>query len=74
MNSFGKYSFCNILRHVQSETLATRAKSKARPFPCVCFPIGNILLLKPLKTFCLPLRSAIAFSKVNVFCLGFSVL
>ena len=36
---------------VRSETLATRARSEGRRFPCVCFPIGNILLSKPLWMF-----------------------
>ena len=37
------------------------------PSPCGCFPIGNILLSKPRRTFCLPLRSPVAFSKFNIF-------
>lgn len=64
----------NILRYVQLETLAKRAKFEACRFPCVSFPFGKMLLLKPLRTFCLPLWIVIAFSKVSkVFCLGLSV-
>ena len=47
--------------------ISIRSENLGRPFRCVCVPIENILLSKPLRTFCLALRSLIAYSKFSVF-------
>ena len=55
--------------YLEVNILSYFANSKGYPFPCFCFPKGNILLSKPLRTFSLCLRGISAFWKVNAFVL-----
>ena len=46
------------------------AKNTLTYFPCVCFPIGNISLSKPVRTFCFPSASLFGFPRVSTFFLS----
>ena len=67
-NFWSIYLGVNILSCLRS------AKIVSLPFPCVCFPFGNIPFSRSLITFCLPLRSIIAFVRVTSFFLFWLVL